>query len=152
MVSDWFKDLNDDCKNSLLGMILQNCGPSQNHLLSLRIAEPHFDCEANCCDMISLLPKVVSRQVFAYLDPGTMLVFRLRERLIGHGLEVSLWVSVSLARASQVNTFWYDLASDSLIWRKFCHLPKWRFSAPSEAKQLKKFTDSDGAIDVGFSK
>ena len=102
----------------------KHCGPSQNHLFSLKIIKPHGDCAPNCCDNISYLPKVITRQIFSYLDP------------------------ISLAKSSKVNRSWHELANDSLLWKKLCHLPKWRFTDASETKQLDKFRLNDKSIDV----
>lgn len=115
--------MNEENKNSLLTMLLDYCGPSQNHLFSLKIVQPHSDCLPNCCDMIGYLPKIVSNQIFSNLDP------------------------ISLARASQVNKAWDELASDQLLWKKFCHMSTWRFSAESEAKQFQKYLLKDKQID-----
>lgn len=114
LVADWFQTMNEENKNSLLTMLLEHCGPSQNHLFSLKITQPHIDCIPNCCDMITYLPKLMSRKIFSYLDP------------------------VSLARCCLVNKVWNEYASDQLLWKKFCHLPKWRFSTASETKQINK--------------
>ena len=116
LVTSWFKDMNEENKNSLLTMFLEHCGPHQNHLFSLKIVQLHGDCAPNCCDMISYLPKMVSLKIFSYLDP------------------------VSLARCCQVSHLWNELANDSLLWKEFCFLSRWRFSLASEAKQLTKYT------------
>ena len=58
--------MNEENKNSLLSMLLDNCGPNQNHLFSLKIVKPHSDCVPNCCDMISYLPKMITFQIFSY--------------------------------------------------------------------------------------
>lgn len=123
LVSNWFQNMNEENKNSLLTMLLDYCGPSQNHLFSLKIVQPHSDCLPNCCDMIGYLPKIVSNQIFSNLNP------------------------VSLARASQVNKAWNEIASDQLLWKRFCHMSNWRFSAESESKQLQKYLLNDEKID-----
>jgi F-box/WD-40 domain protein 7 len=110
--------MSEENKNSLLSMLLDNCGPSQNHLFSLKITQPHIDCLPNCCDLIAYLPGIISAQIFSRLDP------------------------VSLARCAQVNRSWQDIANDPALWKKLCLEPKWRFSAASEAKQFKKYTDA----------
>lgn len=116
LVTNWFKDMNEENKNSLLSRFLEHCGPNQNHLFSLKIVQLHGDCAPNCCDMITFLPKMVSLKIFSYLDP------------------------VSLARCCQVSHLWNELANDSLLWKNFCFLSRWRFSLASEAKQLAKYT------------
>ena len=95
-------------------MLLDHCGPSQNHLFSLKITQPHIDCLPNCCDMIGYLPKLITNQILSYLDP------------------------VSLATCSRVNRHWYQISNDSQLWKRFCFILRWRFSAGSEAMQLKK--------------
>lgn len=119
--------MNEENKNSLLTMLMDNCGPSQNHLFSLKITQPHINCIPNCCDLISYLPKLISLQIFSYLDP------------------------VSLAKCSRVNKTWHELSNDSLLWKRFCFVPKWRFSAASESKQLKKYLNEDnGTMEVNW--
>jgi len=118
-VTNWFQGISEDNKNSLLSMLLEKCGPSQNHLFSLKITQPHIDCMPNCCDQIGYLPRIISVQIFSLLDP------------------------VSLARCAQVSRNWQMIANDPLLWKKFCLDPKWRFSLASEFKQLKKYTDID---------
>ncbi len=79
----------------------------------------------NCCDLIASLPHIISVQVFSYLDP------------------------VSLARACQVNQRWNELGSDGLLWKRWCFMPKWRFSAATEEKQQIKYRDPvDNSIQV----
>ncbi len=116
LVTNWFKEMNEENKNSLLAMFLPHCGPTQNHLFSLKIVQLHGDCPDGCCDMISYLPKMLSLKIFSYLDP------------------------VSLARCCQVNHIWNELANDSLLWKRLCFLSRWRFSAASESKQMLKYT------------
>jgi hypothetical protein len=94
----------------------------------LKIKQPHYSCVDNCCDMIASLPHIISMQVFSYLDP------------------------VSLARACQVNRQWNELGSDGLLWKRWCFMSKWRFSAVTEEKQLIKYRDHvDNSIQVCFS-
>jgi hypothetical protein len=60
-------------KTYLNFLFQDNCGPTQNHLLSLKIVKPHSDCAPNCCDMISYLPKIITYQIFSYLDHSMLL-------------------------------------------------------------------------------
>ena len=114
-VSNWFQNMNDEDKNNLLSMLMENCGPSQVHLLSFKIKQPHYSCEENCCDMITYLPPMIGHQIFSYLDP------------------------VSLARACQVNKHWAEIGNESFLWKRLCLLPKYRFSQSTEEKQVKKY-------------
>jgi hypothetical protein len=96
-------------------------------MLSLRIERPHLNCADNCSDMISNLPHMISMQILSFLDP------------------------VSLARACQVNKQWNELGSEGILWKKWCFMPKWRFSQATEEKQLQKFRDpEDNSIIVSF--
>lgn len=118
-VTDWFDQLSDENKNNLLGMLLTRCGPSQTHTLSLRLSKLHFECPENCCDFVARLPRIISTQIFAFLDP------------------------VSLARACQVNRQWNQIGEYDQLWKRLCHLPKWRFSPSAEEKQLRKYSSSN---------
>ena len=53
-----------------------------------------------------------------------------------------------LCEASKVCRLWYNLASDSYLWKKFCFSPRWRFSDISEKKQILKYTSESNYIDV----
>ena len=70
LVANWFEGMSEENKNSLLARLLDHCGPAQNHLFSLKITQPHSNCIPNCCDLVSYLPRLISIQIFSYLDPG----------------------------------------------------------------------------------
>ncbi len=83
LVANWFQGMSEENKNSLLARLLDHCGPAQNHLFSLKITQPHSNCIPNCCDLISYLPRLISIQIFSYLDPGKLLTFSSTPSLSG---------------------------------------------------------------------
>ena len=48
-----------------------------------------------------------------------------------------------------MNKLWHELATDQLLWKRMCHLSKWRFSPASESKQIEKNrAPNHGSINV----
>ena len=47
-----------------------------------------------------------------------------------------------------MNHQWHDLANDPLLWKRFCHMPQWRFSRSTEVAQIEKYKTPSQAIDV----
>ncbi|UJR31791.1 hypothetical protein I4U23_019269 [Adineta vaga] len=105
-VVEWFNQLNDRQKETLLRELINSCSSSQWHLLSLLIADNwHRDCSSDCSDPLAQLPYDISFHILSLLDP------------------------VSLAQCSRVNKLWYYLCSHPELWRQLAQQKKWSFSS-----------------------
>ncbi|XP_065181565.1 F-box/WD repeat-containing protein 1A-like [Sycon ciliatum] len=123
---DWFDEFSDQQRNLFLERLLGSaCGVSQMHYLSTAL-EPvlHESCPHNCQDLLSWLPMTISWHILSFLDP------------------------VSLCRASQVSTAWYELASEPVLWRRLSKVSQWRPSELESQRLVNMYTCPDsGFID-----
>jgi len=97
ILKHWYIQFDDDQRNIILKMLLENSQLPQMHMLS-EIMEPalHKGCPPNCQDLLTWLPASIIHCILKFLDP------------------------VSLAHASEVNKTWYDHCKDGRLWKRFC--------------------------------
>ncbi|XP_067135615.1 uncharacterized protein [Centruroides vittatus] len=124
VMKKWFGEFNDEQKNIMLKTLMNQCGASQNHMLSVTMAPiMHQFCPPNCEDLLSWLPQNLALYILSFLD------------------------TVSLSMSAMVCKSWNVLASEPCLWQRFCRQPQWQLSRAAEQKQMINYRLPNGGVD-----